>query len=653
MTNKICNNLLKHILILSVLFCIFTISFISPRVTYAQNLIFEDNFNDNAVNQESWNIKNFILEKYGSFGSLTQLDLIEELGFIRIYGTDILSDQNIDGNMVGWFGKSLFSSSSFENGDLILTTKINIAEANSGYQAHLLIEFDKYNRITLSIGNYVGNNAIQMVFDEKGNYRCIESNQQNIVIGGCSITPFNLQKGTPYNLKISIDNETGIVKGFVNENLIFESIYKGYFSDFHVGIAASVRSTGNYIDARFDDFKLYAEPTEKTLNVPDLKQFTAQWANLEYDSAKKWYPTNPTISRWGCALTSASMILKYYGHDINPDALNEWLNAQKDGYTRNGSIIWPAISRLTQLRYSKEYNWPILEFSYVNYSYESLKDNIKDDKPGILKLLKPIYDKNGKLTSYSSHFIVGKGYDNTDILINDPGINGHESLSNASSYWGYPSSVVNFKKTETDLSYIVLFIDDEFDIKLTNNQGEVLEGECFFKEAPMTDPENPNAESSGIETLNAFYYPKPETGTYNIEISGSGIYRLDYYIYDDEGKVTLGNSFGLIDNTSIDVFEFDFDKNNVDYSELPKISFETVVSFWDRIYNNGYIESHGLYTSVRHLLKNAENNINNNGNSSKRLLFNIIKKLEKTDRHIDKVLFNHFIYQIETLISDL
>lgn len=79
--------------------------------------------------------------------------------------------------------------------------------------------------------------------------------------------------------------------------------------------------------------------------VPLLKQTSEPWQGLEYDSASIWNPSNTSINTWGCALTSAAMVLQYYnytklpdGTALDPGTLNTWLKNQPDGYVGNGLV---------------------------------------------------------------------------------------------------------------------------------------------------------------------------------------------------------------------------------------------------------------------------------------------------------------------------
>jgi hypothetical protein len=122
-------------------------------------------------------------------------------------------------------------------------------------------------------------------------------------------------------------------------------------------------------------------PTESPfpyINVPDIKQFSTPWSSQEYDQATKW-SLKPTIERWGCALTSAAMILRNFNHKVFPDFLNNWLKSQSDGYIRNGLINWLAVSRFSKTNTQKideNLDLPTLSYERVETSDKSKIEEI-------------------------------------------------------------------------------------------------------------------------------------------------------------------------------------------------------------------------------------------------------------------------------------
>lgn len=240
----------------------------------------------------------------------------------------------------------------------------------------------------------------------------------------------------------------------------------------------------------FDNIVVTSIPTVPplpNLNVPYLSQFSPEWANEVYDFANKW-SDNPYISHWGCALTSASMVLKYFGHSwADPDILNEWLKLQIDGFIRNGLVNWLAISRYTQQNDSQ--TSPTLEYRRLTANNTTLISELESKRPAILKV--------------PGHFIVAKSQTSDSFGINDPA---YADRTTFASYNNTFSAISSFKPTQTDLSYILLTLDGDKNIKVFNPNGNEITGFTFTEE-PLIDDVG-GSEKSG-ETLTVFQYPPP------------------------------------------------------------------------------------------------------------------------------------------------
>lgn len=180
-------------------------------------------------------------------------------------------------------------------------------------------------------------------------------------------------------------------------------------------------------------------------HVEILKQTDFRWADLEYDSASDWAaPAAPTLSRWGCAVTSMAMVLRYYGITVlptgqilDPASLNSWLLAQPDGYVGPGLVNWLAVSRLTNLM-SPVLNTPKLEYSRgMGSSTFAVQDSLELRQPVIFNV--------------PGHFVVGTSFTDqrNDINILDPAFD----LSVLSQHSQVLSARL-FEPSFTDLSYI-------------------------------------------------------------------------------------------------------------------------------------------------------------------------------------------------------
>ncbi len=141
---------------------------------------------------------------------------------------------------------------------------------------------------------------------------------------------------------------------------------------------------------------VYLPPAEisgqSVLDVPYFNQ-------NEYADALGY--CNVTIRTHGCAVTSAAMVLNYYGMDVNPRSLNNWLKSN-NGYADGCLIIW---SRATA--YSSDIR---LSFNVYGFDREFVKGHINQGHPVIIYVYRPGVD----------HFVVINGYDDNDFYILDP-----------------------------------------------------------------------------------------------------------------------------------------------------------------------------------------------------------------------------------------
>src|SRR3989339_247547 len=247
-----------------------------------------------------------------------------------------------------------------------------------------------------------------------------------------------------------------------------------------------------------------------SLNVTDLKQYSGGWEDDNYDN------TSGTIKQFGCALTSTSMVLKYRGHNIYPNTLNNWLKSQSDGYLGNGLVNWLAISRYTYL--NKSLSSPALEFRRVLASDSNLMNELNNDRPAILKV--------------PGHFIVAKSQTASSFGINDPGYSNRPTLA---SYNGSYSGIYSYRPTFTNLAYILLTLSSDYSLKVYDPDGNEITGYTYTDEG--VDDEGGSQTSGG--SLTVFEYPTPAVGQYTVNVTGpTGPYTIKSYTYDEAGNLT-------------------------------------------------------------------------------------------------------------------
>lgn len=275
-----------------------------------------------------------------------------------------------------------------------------------------------------------------------------------------------------------------------------------------------------------------ASVTPIALNVPSLKQYSTPWKNKIYAFTKN------TIQEFGCALTSAAMVLQYHGHNISPDKLNDWLKNEPDGYIRNGLINWLAVSRYTKLHDST--NSPTLEYKRLAATNENLTNELTNNRPAILK--------------ESGHFVVAKSILQDTFGINDPRYSNRNDLK---SYNNNFLAINSYIPSHSDLSYMMFVTDPSINIKLYDSNNNLVNSEDFVED-PINNLLKPNQKSGS--SVKVLIYPKPQNGKYTLKLTGpKGKYNLDSYLYDANGKATINKLEGKLNGSDTDKFNITFE----------------------------------------------------------------------------------------------
>lgn len=140
------------------------------------------------------------------------------------------------------------------------------------------------------------------------------------------------------------------------------------------------------------------------LNVPRFAQADPRWAEDLLG------PTNSTIGAEGCAVSSAAMVLAYYGVSVDPGVLNTFLT-KNDGYTPQGWLYWEKAAAFAPGKAKHVYE--------DAPSYYLIDSNLLRGNPVIIRI---------RLSSGITHFVVIVGKRGFRYLIQDPGSNGEDGI---------------------------------------------------------------------------------------------------------------------------------------------------------------------------------------------------------------------------------
>jgi hypothetical protein len=261
------------------------------------------------------------------------------------------------------------------------------------------------------------------------------------------------------------------------------------------------------VESRFTNISV-TDPNLTSLPVELIKQTDPAWSGLIYDTANLW-SSQPTMGRWGCAVTSLTMIMRSYGLSTMPDgapttpaALNAWLITQPDGYVGQGLVNWFAATRLIA-QISDQYSTtakplPKLEFAYQSTAWPArLQSAIANHQPAIVQV--------------PGHFVVAHGFDQLtkDFLIRDP----FYDFTHLSSH--PPAlSLRLFTPSQTDLSAIVVIHRPSVRVEIRNTAGDNLTQ--TWTEWLDSDPLGEQTESWQFSVVN-----QPADDTYQLSLDGA------------------------------------------------------------------------------------------------------------------------------------
>lgn len=256
---------------------------------------------------------------------------------------------------------------------------------------------------------------------------------------------------------------------------------------------------------------------------PYLSQLDPLWGDDEYDSAASWAGIETSgIDRWGCALTSATMVLQNYGVKstsdklIDPGELNRWLKTQKDGYVGLGLVNWIAVSRYAREQYNSGLARTKLEFERTYLP--------------TTPSLPSIFDLGG-------HFVVAHDSKDLNWLINDPNNVERTELAMTTPV----KSINRFVPSETDLSYMLFTLPADATGVLKNESGDVVELNWINE---YIDSDLDVSQSPVIKTA---MLPKPADGKYYLHISNpsenNGEAKI--YLYDELANEEVPETYPL------------------------------------------------------------------------------------------------------------
>jgi hypothetical protein len=367
---------------------------------------------------------------------------------------------------------------------------------------------------TMKIDDAGHDHNILVLWKDRDNFSDFHLIGQNIeyekIVGGKAVysvsTRLALGPQSTHSYRVEHDESTGVTKLWRDNKPIFTVIEPDDIPELPsawIGLRASVGQQRTS-DVTFSQFRFENLGRTFTTTVPLFKQNDPRWKDLEYDHAQSWSSEKPTIARWGCALTSAVMVLHSYGIKqfpdgtaLLPDALNSWLLTQKDGYFAEGHLNWRALTRLVK-QIAEVHGTTKLEFTYelpVD-ALGWLTQTLESGRPIILDL--------------GGHFVVSHqaGAGEYDFLIHDP----LYPFVKLKDYKNLYLSARLFTPSQTDLSAITVVAPLSTSLQFFDKNNSPLMATKILL---------PPLEGDNHEALQLYDLPKPPLENVQIRVQSS------------------------------------------------------------------------------------------------------------------------------------
>ncbi len=460
--------------------------------------------------------------------------------------------------------------------------------------------------------------------------------------GWPKITTFGLNNNQKYHFKIALENKH--IQVFVDSNKIFDEIDPDYEFTSNEQVGLKIGTGASFPTEVWFDNVVVTSIGDPTLNVPFLKQTDITWGGNIYDSANAWSPQVTGINSWGCALTSAAMVLQFHGitklpngTTLDPGTLNTWLNSQSDGYVGNGYLNWLAISRLSRLAKTSGNN-PSFTHDALEYTRlfgnatQSLSDDISNGNPGILE--------------EPGHFIVGKGISGNTFTINDPYYS-REKLTDG--YGNAFLSLGTYTPSNTDLSYIMLITDQKTSFITTATNFEQ------FIQSPIINPLNTTQKNNPPIKIGLLKKPSTDSYTFTLHSEDTGVKKLEGYLYDKNGDLKKFVLTLILAPNSEEIITIYFNKENADQISLLKIvTFDTLLRDINLLNKNGQIQN-TVAKSLTTIALNAQKNMKKNAILAEKTQLQVLKMIIQTS---PKIIISNgaksvLIYDIDALLKGL
>jgi len=259
--------------------------------------------------------------------------------------------------------------------------------------------------------------------------------------------------------------------------------------------------------------------------VPSYYQCGNPYKTPPAGQAGAWWPqvydheptSQDTICKWGCAMSSLSMVLSAHGFPYNPSTLNTALNnLGANGYDTSGNVVWNAVSFLSG---------SALEYMPGNASDTTDVDaDLCQGWPVILGVHTTSSSCPSTNSNSTCHWVVAIGKTDGAYDIIDPG----HILVNSMSFYGNTITAVRRFIPPGSGAFIV-YADAGVQVLVTDPTGRrvgygngttynEMPGAYFGDEQITSD--DMDSPSGTLPLTHIVFIPAPGDGFYQVQITG-------------------------------------------------------------------------------------------------------------------------------------
>jgi len=525
------------------------------------------------------------------------------------------------------------------DGKLVVTGETNITSLSDTY----LARYNSSGFLDTSFGNS-GKVINSFSAGNDGAHSLIIQQDGGIILGGYGeVNSKNLFMLSKFNNNGSLDTSFG------NNGIFSTAIGQGSSEIYSIIKQADgkIITAGFTSGSNYNNWALVRYTNgSTTLPVPYFNQQSSPWGTTEYDHADSLGFTPSTMIRWGCAVTSAAMVLKSYGMNqlpdgtpLDPGSLNTWFNNNngyltgKDSSGNYSYLDWTTIGTLAREAKTAGKSPTDVMVKVVRKPTANSFSTISDTD--FAQQIPDIIETHNSSTS--GHFVVTTGKTDDSYTINDP-------------FWNSPSlnsfnnnidEVVRLQPSHTDLSYITLVVDPTVNILVTDANGEregnnglqsfdEVNNAVYGLENPIGSPEGNTTLGNGVNRL---LLPLPTNGLYNIVLSSNTpqTFTLNASTMQTDGTSELKIITGIIGPQDQQTFSLNYSKNGPSsIAANPQITFQSTLADIQILYAINSI-SLSSEKSLSALINNASQNYMTGRSATMQTLLTTASQLLQND----------------------